>query len=905
MPDNTIASLGLRVDSSQVVAATPALDSLAASANKAATAETSLAAASAAASTQIHASVLEAAKYAAAQNSASAAQSQAVALIQQNVAAQRASVVPLQTTNQATQAATLSAKQYAQALRQLPAQLTDITVGLASGQSPFLVLLQQGGQLKDSFGGIGAAVRALLGAISPAILVVGGLGAVGALAAKAFNDGQNEAFEFQKAIILSGNAADVTASQLSGMADEVAKIAGTRGEASAALNAAVSSGQIAGNLLRDIAAAAVELQHAGGDPIDETIKKFASLGDRPLAAAEALNKQAHFLTVELYEQIKALDEQGRTSEAAAVAQKGFLDDSRERAEKLRASLGTLPKLWDDIKTAAAGAWEAVARAPSIDDRIAALQAQLRTGVRGGSSSFAPVEQIDLGANPAEQAAAQRQLDALTVQRDKQRADAARSAQAAQALVLRRQQDDLSDAIDKGGVSDSASALQANLAGIQRALNASEAAYSAYQDAIESQHRAGLISDREYYDTRRKLITDDLAAQTDAIKKENDALSTREAAIRSAADKAAGRATPAKAFEIEADAARQILDLETKRKDNLTEIGVLTGKASVATAQTVSEEETRFKSLSAGYQSARDAAQAYLDTLKRSQDAELAGLGQGDRERQRQSGRLNVADRYDVQRRDLENAKTQSELQGTFNADAKKRYDEQLAIINEFQGKALQSYDDYWTELTKKQGSFFIGAAEAFHNYLDQAQDTAGQVAAALSKGLNGATDSLVKFATTGKGEFKELVNSIIADLLRIQLQKSLSTVLSSALGSVFSGLFGGAGALSGTSGVGTLSGSTVGYAADGGDISGPTIVGERGKELFIPKTPGTVIPNHQLGSFGRQAGPTVSLTYHAAPGSSVATDMSQLQQLADEIEGRIQNNVRRGWGGWPQALSGA
>jgi lambda family phage tail tape measure protein len=874
----TIASLGLRVESSEAAAAVPVLDKLAASADRAAAAETKLAGASQTAA-QAQNDVWKTLQ----RNLATAdAQSPVLKYIQQTQAAQRTLVPAQQSANQAMQAGAISAKQYAAALRGVPAQLTDIVVGLTSGQSPLLVLLQQGGQLKDMFGGVGAAARALLSSISPTILAVGGLAAVGALAAKAFNDGEREAYEFQKAVVLSGSASGKTAGELSEMADQVKAIAGTRGEAADALNAAVSSGQIAGTLLRDIATAAVELQHAAGTPIETTIKQFAALGERPLQAAEALNKQTHFLTVELYEQIKALDEQGRTSEAAAVAQKGFLDAERARAEQLRASLGTLPKLWDEIKNAAANAWAVVARAPaSLDEQISALDKRIANpGFTSSGGLFPTVTQDD-------PAALRRQRDQLATQRNKQQADARRAEQEAAALEVQRQRDDLSDSIDRGGVATTASQLQANLAGVQRALSASQAAYSAYEQAIESQHNAGLIGDREYYEERRKLIQADLALQVDSLKKENDTLVTREEAIRAAADRAAGRATPAKAYEIEAEAARQILELETKRKDNLTEIGVLTGKASADTAQTVSEEEARFKSLAAGYQSARDAAQEYFDTLQRRQQQELNGIGQGDRERQRLGGRENIVDRFDQQRRDLENSRTQSELQGKFNADAKKRYDEQLGIINEFQDKALGSYDDYWTELTKKQGSFFLGAAEGLQNYLDQSKDTAGQVAAALTRGLNDATDALVKFATTGKGNFRELANSIIADLLRIQLQRSLSNVLSSALGSIFGGFGGG---LSGTSGVGELTGSTVGFAANGGDINGPTIVGERGPELIIPRQPATVIPNHALGGSSVK----VEAHFHAAPGSDVASNQALLDSWKQQVVGEVYENIRRG-----------
>ncbi len=60
----------------------------------------------------------------------------------------------------------MSAKALSANMRMLPAQITDIVVGLSSGQAPLTVLLQQGGQLKDMFGGIGPAARAVGGYIA-------------------------------------------------------------------------------------------------------------------------------------------------------------------------------------------------------------------------------------------------------------------------------------------------------------------------------------------------------------------------------------------------------------------------------------------------------------------------------------------------------------------------------------------------------------------------------------------------------------------------------------------------------------------------------------------------------------------------------------------------------------------
>ncbi|EOV8484809.1 phage tail length tape measure family protein [Klebsiella aerogenes] len=74
----------------------------------------------------------------------------------------------------------MSAAQTAFAMRMIPAQMTDIVVGLSTGQSPFMVLMQQGGQLKDMFGGIIPAIKGVstyvMGLVNPFTVAAGVVG---------------------------------------------------------------------------------------------------------------------------------------------------------------------------------------------------------------------------------------------------------------------------------------------------------------------------------------------------------------------------------------------------------------------------------------------------------------------------------------------------------------------------------------------------------------------------------------------------------------------------------------------------------------------------------------------------------------------------------------------------------
>lgn len=115
----------------------------------------------------------------------------------------------------------ISAAQTAAALRGVPAQFTDIITSLQGGQAPLTVFLQQGGQLKDMFGGAGNAARALggyvAGLVNPFTLVAAAVGGV----AVAYKQGSAEADAYNMALITTGNAAGTTASQMQQMAGRI------------------------------------------------------------------------------------------------------------------------------------------------------------------------------------------------------------------------------------------------------------------------------------------------------------------------------------------------------------------------------------------------------------------------------------------------------------------------------------------------------------------------------------------------------------------------------------------------------------------------------------------------------------------------------------------------------------
>ena len=265
-----------------------------------------------------------------------------------------------------------SAKELEFALRGVPAQFTDIFTSLAAGQAPMTVLLQQGGQLKDMFGGVGAAARALggyvVGLVNPITVAAAAAGTL----ALAYQKGVQEAIEYRAALILTGNAAGTTASQLGDMAKAISGSIGTQGAAAAALAQLAGSGKIANDNLKSFAETAIRLEKFVGQPVKETVKIFEELAKAPVEASLKLNDSLNYLTASTYKQIKALQEQGKTTEAAAAAQKAYAEEMSRRSKEVEANLGSLEKGWNAVTGAAKKAWDTmlnVGREKTLSERM--------------------------------------------------------------------------------------------------------------------------------------------------------------------------------------------------------------------------------------------------------------------------------------------------------------------------------------------------------------------------------------------------------------------------------------------------------------------------------------------------------------------------------------------------------
>ena len=273
-----------------------------------------------------------------------------------------------------------SAAQTAYAMRMIPAQMTDIIVGLSTGQSPFMVLMQQGGQLKDMFGGIGPAIKGVggyvLGLINPVTLAAAAVGVLGL----AYYKGSQEQGEFYKSLTLNGNLVGKTTGQLADMAARVSVVANsTTGVTTATLNQIVSSGKVAAESLERVTTAVVEISEATGIATEKLVGDFNDIAADPVAAITKLNDQYHFLTLATYNQIKALQDEGNQQDAARVATDAYANAMQQRANDIHQNLGILERAWDSLAKTAKGAWDAmldIGREQTGTERISQIRKEL-------------------------------------------------------------------------------------------------------------------------------------------------------------------------------------------------------------------------------------------------------------------------------------------------------------------------------------------------------------------------------------------------------------------------------------------------------------------------------------------------------------------------------------------------
>ncbi|WP_313571415.1 phage tail tape measure protein [Comamonas terrigena] len=720
----------------------------------------------------------------------------------------------------------MSAKQNAAAMRGVPAQITDIVVSLQGGQAPLTVLLQQGGQLRDMFGGIVPAITALAKTFVGMITAVtAGAAAMAAVAVAvialgvAYNQGSKEADAYLKALVETGSASGVTAGQLRQYAVDISKVSGTESGAAAALVAMTRARGADGEMLKTAAAAAQNWSSATGEAVDKTAEKFAQLRKDPLQAVLKLNEGMNFLTLGLYEQIKALEDQGRVTEAGEVAQKAYAEALNSRSAVIKSNLGYLEGAWNSLGGAARKAWDKMLNIGRSDTKEMVLEA--KKAQLAARMANAPLLGNDAATERGNELL-RSQIAALESEIGKERKVA--QDQKAQADLLAatetwnkrgeqflprqaRMEDELTRAKVEGVAAGKTQIeIEERLQQIRekykdKAAGASaKAEKTAYDNLIASIRTKG-------QEIEQQLLQDQQLTESQKIRIKLDQELAQGKLKLSAAHQAQVRAEIADLERIEQkQKARQGKKLSDELLSEgspyaadfvaqLNLLGTAYDRGAISLERYMQAQDALiakqpFAQQAAALEDARAELQQYLDTQDAARARSVQLVGMGGRAAERFSGVNQIEEAYADRRynlaRDREKARRASG--GVLSPLQREDFDAQLAQINEFETKAKASFLGTFDAIGAAQSSWLNGATRAFDDYAASAADVAGQTANLFTRAFQGMEDALVSFVMTGKLDFKSLAESIISDLIRIQIRASMVQMLGGASGG--GGLFG-------------------------------------------------------------------------------------------------------------------
>ena len=718
----------------------------------------------------------------------------------------------------ATQANTkfaLSARASGYALSLIPAQMTDVVTQLAGGQSPFLILVQQGGQLKDMFGGVGPAIRAVSGYLSALITPTTAAAAAFAALGYAYVRSTQQLEDVNTTLILTGNSAGLTADAVLSMGQRIGQSAGTTGQAVDALLELTKAGRFTASDLETVGASVVAFSRATGAALEDVAKEFASIAKDPIKGLEEANQKYNFLTATVYRQVAALIEQGKQQEAVSLALNAFSQATDRMSSEVNANLGVLTQSWRGLKLIVSGAADAIQGVFQPKGMVELLQ-DLESVQR-------QINKLNTSGKPA----AETEGQLLGFMR--QRAEIERQLSEQNTVNVEKGQRAIQQDLDNKKIAASAaSRILADSVRTNQQILQSEI------DKRRELLRKGIIDQDQYAQDVRNLATkykepEGKAVTDDAAVRMLQQLREREASIR------AQLVTSDKLTETEKKSVefnQLIADLKTKTILTADQKSLLLNQDSIRTQLGITEslekelklKEDIQKVETRGAQISKDIAASMVtreEQYKNQLDA--ATMGKQAFDRAKEEALL----RKEFQKYQIELSKDLSK--GAIGSD--KFADEQEKIKQGLQ-TSLGNFRDYYSKLDDLNSKWQTGASGALADYVADVGNVARSTYNLFNNALRGVEDAFVSMATTGSISFTDLANSIISDLARIVTRQTITGPIAAGLSSAMGSIFGG------SSLPDTASWAMPELTAPGRAKGGPTAAGslyrvnEQGPELY-------------------------------------------------------------------------
>ncbi|EEN7841536.1 phage tail tape measure protein [Salmonella enterica] len=681
--------------------------------------------------------------------------------------------------------------------------------------------------------------------MSPKGMMLGGL--VGGVAAavyglgKAYYEGAKESEEFNKQLILTGSYAGKTTGKLNEMAKSLAGNGVTQHDAAGVLTQVVGSGAFTGQAVAMVSRTAARMQENVGQSVDETIRQFKRLQDDPVNAAKELDRALHFLTATQLEQIRVLGEQGRTADAAKIAMSAYSEEMNKRAGDVHDNLGWIEKAWNAVGDAAKWAWDRmldIGREDTLDEKIATLQekiARARKTPWTVSSSQTEYDQQQLN----ELQEQKRQKDLLDA-----KAQAERNYQKTQ-----KRRNEQNAALNRDNETESLR-HQREVARITAMQYADAAVRNAALERENERHKKAMARQKEkpkayHNDEAGRLLlqysqqqaqTEGLiaAAKLSTTEKMTEAhkqlLSFQQRIADLSGKKLTADEQSVLAHKDEIALALQKLDISQQDLQHQNAFNELKKKTLTLTSQ-LADEESR---------------------VRQQHALALATMGMGDQQRGRYEEHLKIQQHYQEQ---LEQLKRDSKAKGTYGSDEYRQAEQELQASLD---RRLVEWADYNAKVDAAQGDWTQGASRALDNFLAQGGNVAGMTENVFTNAFNGMADSIANFSVTGKGSFRSLTVSILADLAKMEARIAASKLLGSVLGMFGFGASAGGSTPSGayssaalsvipnadggvyrSAGLSQYSGSIVNRPTFFAFARGAAVMGEAGPEAILPLRRGT------------------------------------------------------------------
>ncbi|MCH6951704.1 phage tail tape measure protein [Escherichia coli] len=709
----------------------------------------------------------------------------------------------------AAQKAGISVGQYKAAMRTLPAQFTDIATQLAGGQNPWLILLQQGGQVKDSFGGMIPMFRGLAGAITLPMVGVTSLAVATGALAYAWYQGDSTLSEFNKTLVLSGNQAGLTADRMLTLSRAGQAAGLTFNQARESLAALVNAGVRGGEQFDAINQSVARFASASGVEVDKVAEAFGKLTTDPTSGLMAMARQFRNVTAEQIAYVAQLqrsgDEAGALQAANDIATKGFDEQTR----RLKENMGTLETWADKTGKAFKSMWDAIldiGRPESSADMLASAQKafdeadkkwqwyQSRSQRRGKTSSF----RANLQGAWDDRENARLGLAAATLQSDMEKAGE---------LAARDRAERESSQLKYTGEAQKA---------YERLLTPLEK-YTARQEELNKALKDGKILQADY----NTLMA--------SAKKDYESTQKKPSGVKvSAGERQEDRAHAAMlALETE------LLTLEKhaganekisqQRRDLWKAENQYVVLKEAATKRQLSEQE---KSLLAHEK----------ETLEYKR--QLADLGDKVEHQKRLNELAQQAARFE-QQQSAKQAAISAKARGLTDRQAQRESEEQR--LRDVYGdnpdalaKATSALKNTWSAEEQLRGSWMAGLKSGWGEWAESATDSFSQVKSAATQTFDGIAQNMAAMLTGSEQNWRGFTRSVLSMLTEIFLKQAMVGIVG-RIGSAIGGAFGGgASASTGTAiqaAAANFHFATGGFTGTGGKYEPAGIV-HRGEFVF-------------------------------------------------------------------------